>query len=270
MNPLRPSLTGKIQVFDLARPYFPGMPQSPNHPAYFRAMPRRHGDLVRDDGGSAANDIIVMGTHVGTHIDALCHVSHYGRLHGGVSAAEAQAGGAFTELGIDSVEPIVTRGVLLDVPAALGVDVCPDAYEITPADLDRTVAAQGVEIEQGDVILVRSGWGRRWPAPSYLGHEAGVPGVGAAGARWLAEYRSAAVGADTIAFERLPPKGGHSLLPAHTILLVEHGIMIIETLDLEPIAAAGAHEFLFVCSPLKLTGATGSPVRPIAVLWHEN
>ena len=75
-----------------------------------------------------------------------------------------------------------------------------------------------------------------------------------------------AVGADTIAFERLAPGGGHALLPAHRVLLVEHGIYIIEALDLEELAAAGVHEFIFVLSPLPIVGATGSPVRPLAVV----
>jgi hypothetical protein len=102
------------EVFDLGRPLFAGMPQSPNHPEFRMALQRRHGDMVRADGSSAANEILVTGGHVGTHIDALCHVSFEGKLHGGVDAAAAQAGGRFTELGIETVAPIVRRGLLLD------------------------------------------------------------------------------------------------------------------------------------------------------------
>ncbi|MPZ89273.1 MAG: cyclase family protein, partial [Nitriliruptorales bacterium] len=220
------------------------MPQSPNHPAYWHTLPRRHGDGTRSDGGSGANDLIVMGTHVGTHMDALAHVSHHGALHGGVDAAEAQSGGGFDHLGIDAVDPIVCRGVLLDVPAALGVDACAPAYEITPDDLEATVQRQEAEPAPGDVVFVRSGWAQRWgDRDGYIGRETGVPGVGEAGAEWLALYRPRAVGADTIAFEHLPPGQGHSMLPAHRVLLVEHGINIIETMDLEAIARDRAHEF---------------------------
>ena len=92
---------------------FNGMPQSPNHPRYWHSLPRRHGDMMRADGGSAANDMIVLGTHVGTHIDALAHVSQDGRLHGGLDAGAASSGGRFQELGVETITPIVRRGVLL-------------------------------------------------------------------------------------------------------------------------------------------------------------
>ena len=255
------------RTFDLARPYEVGMPQSPNHPAYWRALPRRHGDRVREDGGSAANDLITMGTHVGTHIDALGHVSQEGLLHGGVDAELAQVGGAFPAHGIHVFGSSVTRGLLLDVPAALGVDHCEGGYEITPDDLTAAVALTGTEPEPGDVLLVRSGWGRRWEdGPAYVGFETGVPGVGEDGARWLASTAPRAVGADTIAFERLGPGLGHAVLPAHRVLLVEQGVNIIETLALEEISAAGAREFTLVLAPLPLVGATGSPVRPLAII----
>ncbi|HEX5495297.1 MAG TPA: cyclase family protein [Mycobacteriales bacterium] len=261
------ALAGGVRVFDLGRPLFVGMPQSPNHPEFRLALVRRHGDMTRPDGSSAANEIIVTGGHVGTHIDALSHVSHQGRLHGGLDAGAAQVGGRFSALGVDTVEPMVCRGVLLDIPAALGLDGCEPAYQVTPADLDAAVRHGGAEPRPGDVILLRTGWGRRWDTGTeYVGHTTGVPGPAADGARWLAERAPRAVGADTIAFEWLPAGAGHRLLPAHRILLVEHGIHIIETLALEELAAAGVSEFVFVLAPLKLVGATGSPVRPLALV----
>jgi kynurenine formamidase len=257
-------------VYDLGRPYTIGMPQSPNHPAYWHSLPRRHGDMVRADGGSAANDIIVLGTHVGTHMDALAHVSHNGRLHGGVDAASAQEGGRFSSLGIDEVEPLVCRGVLLDVPAAMDLEACPPAYEITPDDLGAAVRQQGTELQSGDVVFVRSGWARRWDdRDAYIGRDSGVPGPGAAGAEWLADHRPRAVGADTIAFEHLPAGAGHAVLPAHRVLLVEAGINIVETAMLEDLARDKVYEFLAVVVPLKLVGATGSPVRPLAIVGHH-
>lgn len=257
-----------VTVYDLGRPMFVGMPQSPNHPAYWHALPRRHGDMVRPDGGSAANDLLVTGTHVGTHIDALAHVSHAGKLHGGADAAAAGAGGRYLELGVHAIAPMVCRGVLLDVPAALGVPSCDPAYEITPGDLERAADAAGVEVRPGDVALVRSGWGPRFDEgqAAYAGTASGVPGVGEGGARWLAARGVRAAGADTIAFERLAPGSGHAVLPAHRVLLVEAGVYIVEALDLEALATSGAAAFTFVLSPLRLVGATGSPVRPLALV----
>ena len=267
-DPLLDVVRRGLRVFDLGRPMYQGMPQSPNHPAFTHTLPRRHGDMVRADGGSAASDLLVTGTHVGTHIDALAHVSHQGRLHGGADAAQAGRGGRYLEHGVHTIAPMLGRGVLLDVPAVLGVAECGPAYEITPGDLAAASTRQGTEPGEGEVVLVRTGWGRRFDqgAQAYLGHAAGVPGVGEAGARWLASRRLRAAGADTIAFERLAPGAGHATLPAHRVLLVEHGIYIVESLALEELAAAGVHEFTFVLVPLNLIGATGSPVRPLAVV----
>jgi kynurenine formamidase len=223
--------------------------------------------MTRADGSSAANDMSTTGTHVGTHIDALAHVSHEGKMFGGVDADAAGRGGKYVELGVHTIEPMVQRGVLLDVPAHLGVSRCEDGYEITVDDLEGTLAAQGVEVRRGDVVLVRSGWGQLFSeGDAYVGRTSGVPGVSEAGARWLADRGVHAVGADSIAFERLAPGSAHSQLPAHRVLLVESGVYIVEALDLEELAARGHHEFTFVLVPLNIYGATGSPVRPLAVL----
>ncbi|ANH38539.1 Kynurenine formamidase [Nocardioides dokdonensis FR1436] len=256
-----------VDVIDLGRQLRTGMPQSPNHPQFWHTLPRRHGDMTRADGGSAANDMITTGTHVGTHIDALAHVSHNGKMYGGIDAVEAGIGGKYDQLGVHTIAPMMRRGVLLDIPALLEVEHCAGGYEITVADLEGACARQGVEVRAGDVVLVRSGWGSLFEdGTAYLGKESGVPGVSEAGAQWLAEHEVHAVGADTIAFERLAPSGGHALLPAHRVLLVEHGIYIIESMDLEALAAAGRHEFTFVLVPMNIYGATGSPVRPLAVV----
>ncbi|WP_370614801.1 cyclase family protein [Mumia sp. Pv 4-285] len=271
-SPLLDAVRAGVRVVDLGRPLTVGMPQSPNHPAYWHSLPRRHGDTVRVDGGSAANDMITMGTHVGTHIDALAHVSHDGKLYGGLDVADALEGGRYARLGAHTIAPMVRPGVLLDVPSALGVGRLDPGYEITVADLELTVARQGSKIGDGDVVLVRSGWGQHFDDGAkelYVGHDSGVPGIGAAGAQWLADRGVHATGADTIAFECLPPGAGHATLPAHRVLLVENGIYIIEAMDLEELAVAGIHAFVFVLSPLPFFGATGSPVRPLAVVAGE-
>lgn len=266
-DPILTAVRAGVDVVDLGRQLRVGMPQSPNHPHFWHALPRRHGDVCRSDGGSAANDILSMGTHVGTHIDALAHVSHGGKMFGGVDAAEAGVGGKYDELGVHTIAPMVRRGVLLDVPAALGLGRCEGGYEITVGDLESTVERQGVRVERGDVVLVRSGWGQLFAeGEPYVGRDTGVPGVSEAGAQWLAAKGVHAAGADTIAFERLAAHGGHALLPAHRVLLVENGIYVVEAMDLEALAARKIHEFTFVLVPLNIYGATGSPVRPLALL----
>jgi len=124
-----------------------------------------------------------------------------------------------------------------------------------------------VDIGEGDVALVRTGWARNFgDAAAYLGEQTGVPGPTEEGARWLADRGVRATGADTTAYEHIPAGSGHRVLPAHRLLLVERGIHIIEHLNLEPLAAAGVAEFAFLLAPLKIVGGTGSPVRPLAVV----
>jgi kynurenine formamidase len=242
------------------------MPISPNQPGFRMALLRRHGDMVRADGGSAANEMIVLGGHTGTHLDALAHVSHNGRLHGGVDAAAAQQGGRFQQLGIETVEPIVCAGVLLDVAGFRGMEALPAGTPIGVDELRAVARAEGVELPAGGAVLVRSGWARHWgDPPTYLGYASGVPGPDVSAAEWLATASLRATGHDSMAYEHLPPGAGHALLPVHRVLLVEHGVHIVENVDMERLAADRIYHFLFVCLPLKFVGATGSPVRPIAI-----
>jgi kynurenine formamidase len=270
-DPLLAAVSAGVRAYDLGRPMFAGMPQSREHPRFQLAIGRRHGDRVRVDGTSGASEMIVTGGHVGTHVDALAHVSHDGRLHGGIDAGAACVGGRYAEGGVEQVEPLVARGLLLDVPRALGVELCEAAYEITVADLEAALARNGLEPAPGDVILVRSGWGAIFDdGERFAGETDGAPGPGEAGCRWLADLKPAAVGADTVAFERIAPASVPPTLPGHRVLIVEAGVPMIEMLDLEELAAAGVREFLFVLSPLKLIGATGSPVRPLALVGEAN
>jgi len=256
-----------VEVYDLAQPLSARTPHSPNHPPFRMALMRRHGDMVREDGSSAANELIVTSGHTGTHVDALAHVSYRGELHGGVSAEEAQRGGRFSSLGIDEMEPMVCRGVLLDVAGLHDTDTLPGGYGITEEDLAASAQQAGVEIRAGDAALVHSGWGRNFGGTeAFLGHETGVPGPTEGAARWLAQRGVRATGGETIAYEQIKPEVGHALLPVHRLLLVEYGVHIIEVMNLSGLAAAGVHEFLFVLAPLKIVGGTGSPVRPLAVV----
>jgi kynurenine formamidase len=255
------------RVFDLAQPYFVGMPQSPNHPPYQQALVRRHGDVVRSDGGSAANDIIVTGTHVGTHIDALCHVSHNGMLHCEVDAADAQSNTGFTTYGVETIEPFVGRCVVLDIAAVRGVPMLAPGEAVTAADLDAAEAAARVTVGAGDALLIATGWSRCWDDRStYMGQHGGAPGPDESAGDWIVARQVRLAGAETIAFEQIKPGAGHATLPVHRKLLVEAGINVIEGLRLLELVDAGVTECVLMVSPLKLSGATGSPVRPLAIV----
>ncbi|MCM6771942.1 cyclase family protein [Nocardia sp. CDC159] len=266
-DPLVTAVRAGVRLIELGQPFFTGMPCSPNHPGFRMTLARRHGDTIRPDGGSAANEIIVTGGHVGTHIDALSHVSHDGRLHGGVDAHRAQAGGSFSAHGAEHLPGMLCRGVLLDVARVHDTEVLPGGYEITVEDLRLAAELAGVTPEPGDVALIRTGWARRFDdAEAYLGNGCGVPGVGVDAARWLVAQGVIATGADTTAYERIAPGAGHRVLPVHRVLLVEAGVYILEHLALEELSRSGTTEFVFLLAPLRIVGGTGSPVRPLAAV----
>ncbi len=260
-------LLERSRVYDLAQPLEAGTPVSPNHPPFRMALMRRHGDSMRADGSSGANELITMGGHTGTHVDALCHVSFDMKLHGGIDAAEASRGGRFSKLGAETLAPLVCRGVLLDIPRALGMEGLDAAHRITASEMETCCGFEGIEVRPADAVLIRTGWpqGRYSDNATYAGWQSGVPGPDESAARWIIDRRAGIAGADTIAFEWLGPGAGHSSLPVHTLLLVEAGINIIEVMALEELARDRVYEFLFVLAPLKLVGATGSPVRPLAI-----
>jgi kynurenine formamidase len=260
-------LLANARVYDLAQPLQQRMPISPNHPGFRMALLRRHGDMVRADGDSASSELIVMGGHSGTHIDALCHVSHKGLLYGGRDASDAQKGGTFSVHGVETIPIVFCRGVMLDIPALFGVDVLAAGTPITAEHLSRSCERQGVEVRSGDAVLIRSGWPKYWDDfESFVGLTHGAPGPDESAAAWLADRHVRVSGAETIAYECIYPGKGHSLLPVHRKLLVENAINIIEVLNLSELARENVSEFLFVLAPLKIVGGTGSPVRPIAVV----
>jgi kynurenine formamidase len=210
--------------------------------------------------------MIVCMEHTGTHIDALCHQAADLALCGGMAVdAQTQNSRGFSVHGVEQIAPIVAPGILLDMAAFFGVESLPAGYAITAEDLRGCCARQDVTIAAGDVALVYTGNERAWgDEERYL---AG-PGVAADGSRWLADQGVVAVGADTMAWDVIGLRDAElgCTLPGHLILLAQRGVYIIENLRLSELATARAQRFVFICTPLKFVGATGSPVRPIALV----
>jgi len=256
-------LMAGAKVYDLAQPYFVGMPHHPVHPPFLFSLVKQHGEYVGPNGNSSASDAIAMGSHVGTHIDALCHFSCGGKLYGGEEAAGVQSyGGGLRKFSIDTVPPILRRGVLLDIAALHGAAALARDFEITPDHLEAAAGAQAVEIRSGDVVLLRTGWAAYFNDPGKFISSVKGPGPAIDGAQWLSRRGAYAVGSDTVAFEKVP----NPSMPVHVHLLVESGIHIIECLNLDELAAARAYEFVFLALPLKILGATASPIRPVALV----
>ncbi len=254
------------RVYDLAQPYFVGMPHFPTHPPFLFGLTKKHGDYVGPGGMSSAADSISLGGHVGTHMDALNHFSCGGKLHGGTEVEPIQSyGGGVNHQSIDTVAPILRRGVLLDIAAQQKVEALPKDFAITPEHLERAERDQGTVVQQGDVVLLRTGWARYYEDAARYISETHCPGIAIGGARWLSSRGVFAAGSDTVALELSP----NPAMPVHVHLLVESGIHIIEVLNLEEISRDRVYTFVFMAAPLKIRGGTGAPIRPLAISTNQ-
>src|SRR5580704_962297 len=203
-----------------------------------------------------------------SHIDALCHIFHEGKLYNGYPAESVTAHGA-TKLGIHQLRAgVVTRGVLLDIPAQRGVDALEPGEPIFPEDLEAAEKKAGVEVQPGDALLVRTGrwvWRRAngpWDAGSL------AAGLDASCLPWLRGRDVAALGSDCVS-DVLPSRVDGVIMPIHMVVIPAMGVHLLDNLDLEALADACSEEqrwaFLLTVAPLILRRGTGSPVNPIAV-----
>jgi kynurenine formamidase len=217
------------------------------------------------------DDMIVMPLQAATQWDALSHVYYEDTLYNGFPADSVTSFGAF-HCGIDKVDAkgITSRGVLLDVVAHRGADVfCGPGEPITPAELDDIAATQGVTIGRGDIVVVHTGWWTRFLATGD-GAEAGS-GLDWTCASWLHDHEVAAVTADNLMVEDPDPANGveGTFLPMHMLCLRDMGLMLGEYWDLTGLAADcaadGVYDFQLIAPPLKVVGAVGAPVSPIAI-----
>jgi kynurenine formamidase len=257
------------KVYDLEQPRYAGMPGlAALTPPYTYLLHRRHADTANPAANgprSGATGLLLSSDHLGTHIDALCHQADEFKLFGGEKlspAIETPAG--FTQHGAETIAPIVAQGFLLDVAYHHKASALPADYVITAEDLEATMKAQGRLMMGGGVILIRTGYGQYWNDAGTYSHAAGLS---PAANRWLLARQPLAVGADNLTWDAPGARDettGANLF-GHLELLARHGIYIFENLNLEGLAADFVDHFLFIAAPLKLKGATGSPVRPLAV-----
>jgi len=266
--------------YDLSVEYFIGMPswQAAGDPHYRMWMTHTpHGTVIDDplNLGKTMNEhvsytgaAISMYTHMGTHIDALNHFGLDGKIWNGFSAAEHAGDRGWQVAGAENIPPIIARGVLIDVAAAKDVDMLPDGYRVTRKDLIEALDQQNVDLQEGDVVLVRTGRMQRYAdADAYM---ANPPGVGLDAARFLVEEAGAIiVGADNLSFEAFPSELETDYVPVHTYLLAEQGTPIIELAYLEDLSRDQVFEFAFIGGSLKLRGADAAPIRPIAIPVRE-
>ncbi len=259
-------ISSNQHVYDLEQPRYFGAPIYPSHaPGYFYTLHRHH-ERGGGEARTSASGFMYTTEHSGTHIDALCHQAENLHLFGGREVdASIQTPHGFTELGVETIAPLVTRGVLLDIARYRAVDHIGAGNPISHDELEAVAQKQGVSIGEGDVVLVRTGNGALWQDPAVYLQAGGVSG---SASQWLASKGVRAVGADNMAWDEVGVVDPDLkvTLPGHVILLVRSGIYILENLFLEELARDERYEFTFICLPLKLKGATGSPVRPVAIV----
>jgi len=262
-------------AIDLSVDMFMGMPSwvKAGDPPFQQWMTHTPGGTRIDDltgAGAEQNELVAysgdavsMYTHTGTHIDTLNHFGYRGEIWNGFNAAQHLSSRHWVKCGADRIPPIIGRGVLFDVAALHGVDALPDNYGITGADLAACLERQQVEFRVGDIALVRTGRMRRWPdADAYIDNS---PGLNLDGATWLARAGASVIGGDNSALEQMPAADPENWQVVHTYLLGEAGVPIMELVDCEELAARELHEFAFVGACLKIRGATGAPMRPLAM-----
>jgi len=261
-------------ILDLSVDYFIGMPSftAAGQPPYQIWMTNTPGGTAVDDSNgfgeqnelvSYSGDAISMYTHCGTHIDTLNHFGYSGRLWNGFDADTHLGSRHWMRCGAERQPPIIARGVLLDVAGLHDVAVLPQSHAVGRADLEGAAKAQGVELRPGDVVMIRTGQMTLWDDPeAFCANEAGVDREGA---EFLARAGAIMLGSDNLSFEQIPSSEEGNWLPVHTYLFAEAGVAIMEMVDLEALAAERIYEFCFIGAALKLRGATGAPMRPLAM-----
>lgn len=265
-------------VYDLSVDYFVGMPsfQGAGDPSYQIFMSHTPDGTVVDDMNGAgrdvnqrvcySGDVVFMYTHTGTHIDALNHFGVDGKIYNNFSAEENLGSRHWTKGGAEQIPPIVARGVLIDVAALHGVTCLPDSYAITPEDLQSALAKSGLELRSGDVALVRTGRMAHWPESKVLGNP---PGLGLDACRWLTAQDIIAVASDQECVEVGPSEHEDNWLPGHCHFLAESGVPMIELVNMEELSRDGHTELCFLAAPIRLRGASGAPVRPMAMALRD-
>lgn len=268
------------RTYSLAATRFPGMPLFPGHPPFqvlnyvtphgIRVTGAKPWGPINDAGLGYMAEYVMATSHSGAHIDALAHmtVGEDSHWYGGGNPEQHLTSFGPIYGDASKMPPFFTRGILLDAPGYRGVDCLPKGDPIDAAEMEAICRAEGVSVEPWDVVLIRTGYMGLWPdAERMAAHKTAGPDISAA--RWLLERGVVATGTDTETYEVQPapdpgPTGNPQ--PVHTLLLIDNGIHLMESLDLEALARDRVYEFLFVALPLKIRGATGSMVDPLALV----
>lgn len=272
----------EARLFDLSITWDENSPIASVNPPFAMTLVSTHANTISLFDGHLSFAAEVMkwsGQHGAPSIDAIGHIGRDGVLFGGADAVAATSDprgigrsgvGAHLDMAHYALDLLVNRGVLLDVASFIqgNLTPLPAGFEITAQHLADTAKAQDVELQQGDTVLIRTGWGRFFTEDPALYRGPASPGPSVDGAQFLIDHGARVVGADTLTFEKRPPiifTPTFQIFPVHMLVIADHGVHIIENFFLEELAAAGVDEFLIVVPPLKVRGGTGSALRAFAL-----
>lgn len=212
---------------------------------------------------------------VGTQFDGLGHVGTQVKFedgttkdvyYNGYTGSQMYSAHGLKKLGVENTKPIITKGILIDIAGYKGLDVLPNSYEVTLEDVKDAMKEQGMkesDIQNGDAIFFRYGWAKFWSKPEE--YNKNPPGIGIAVAKWIIDQNVSMIGSDQFGTEVTPNPNSELESPVHQLLLTQNGIFNLENLDFEELAADKVYNFLFIFTPTRFKGATGSPGRPIAI-----
>jgi len=214
--------------------------------------------------GSNEEIVITELGQVGTQFDGFAHQTHLNSWYNCVKVDENVERSQFKKYGIHTVGTLFTRGVLIDVAGFKGVEMLGDTYEITVEDLEGALKKQNLILQKGDAVLINTGWGKLYGKdnPRYV---KSCPGLGVKAAEWLIAKDPMLLGADNWPVEVSPNPDKQLSLPVHQLALVVNGVHLLENVKLDELAQKGVSEFAFIMQPLKIQGASGSTVSPVAV-----
>ena len=250
------------EMIELAHVLSAGMPFS--GPRRFDVHTKRtFMNQFSNQRGSNEELVVTELGQVGTQFDGFAHQTHMDSWYNCFKVSENATRSGFTKLGIEKVGMIMTRGVLIDVAGLKGVDLLPTSYNITAEDLQQALVRQKLTLEPGDAVIIRTGWSKL-VGKDHQRYGRANAGIGIAAGQWLVTQDPMLIAADNCCVEVRPSEPPHSL-PVHSMMLIQHGIYLLENLVLEELAAANAHEFAFIVQPLKIKGGTGSAIAPIAI-----
>jgi len=273
MEALSLATTGKI--YDLGQVYEQDMPIPFN---------RTYSMILLEKGATPGGDNRIVGNseflaaeigQVGTQFDGLGHIGQEVVMdngdteyvfYNGFTSKEMDTGGGLLKLGMEHVKPIITRGILIDIAGYKDTDRLPNSYEVTLQDVKGALKNQGMseaDITTGDALLFRFGWSSLWTQPEAF--NTNPPGIGLEVARWVAEKKVTMIGSDSYVTEVIPNPDPGLAYPVHQELMMKNGIFNLENMRFDELIEDNVTEFLFIVTTIRFKGATGSPVRPIAI-----